>query len=106
MVNRQNVDFVGADEPVDNAVRPPNHLTYERIGELRHDAPRLGKFGKPPHGCQQPGDDHGGVVRRVLTDKRINSLEVLLRLLSPEKRSHARNRFSTSSWGTTCPASD
>lgn len=44
MVNRQNVDFVGADEPVDNAVRPPNHLTYEWIGELRHDAPRLGKF--------------------------------------------------------------
>jgi hypothetical protein len=36
----------------------------------------------------------------------MNSVEILLCLFSPEKRSHAPNRFSTSSCGTRRPASD
>ncbi len=101
MVNRQNVNVLNTDEPIDNPVWLPNQLAHRWIGELWHNATGFRKVPNLPCRLSQSGDDNGGVVRRILTDEPADSAEVFPRLAGPEDSSHVRNCFLTSSCGTT-----
>ena len=105
-MDRQHVKLVDTHEPVDDAVRPMHDLANQGVIEFRNCPTRFREWDQSLCHRYEAGDDDRRVVRRVLTDERANRSQVGLRLLRPEDDSHDKNCFLTSTWDTSCRASD
>lgn len=97
-MDREDVNLIITDQPVDDTVRTMNHFADQRIVEFRDGPTGLGERSQPIDRGDELGDDDRRVVRRVLADERVNGDDVRTGLLGPEKRSHDKNCFVTSSW--------
>ena len=100
MMNREDVNLVNANEPIDDTVRTVNDLANERIVEFRNCPAGL-REGDQPIGCRnQLGHHDRCVMRGVLTDEGADRSKIGTGLISPENDPHGKNCFLTSSWGT------
>ena len=102
----QYVNLACANEPVDDPIRSMHNLANQRMFEFRNYPARFREGDQSLRSRNEASDDDRRVVRRVLTDERPNCGQVGLRLLRPEDHSHDKNCFLTSSWDTSCRASD
>ena len=55
-MNRQDVNVLGSDELVHDAIRSANNLSHFGIIELWNRSPRLGKRDELLHGCDELTD--------------------------------------------------
>ena len=96
-MDREDVNLVYADEPIDDAVRSMNDLTDKWVVEFRNRPTGLWERHQPI-GCRnQLGHHDGRVLRGILTDEGANGSEIGTSLLGPENNSHGKNCFLTSS---------
>ena len=96
-MNRQHMKLVDAHEPIHDAVWRMHNLTDQRIFEFWNRPARFRERDQPIRRRYEAGDDDRRVMRRVLTDERVNRGQVGSRLLGPEDNPHDRNCFLTSS---------
>jgi hypothetical protein len=92
-MDRQHVDLVVADQPVDDPVRTAHDFPNEGIFEFWNRSAGFWEWNQSIGRCDEPGNDDGCEVRRVLTDERANRSQVGLRLLRPQDLSHDKNCF-------------
>ena len=83
--------LIMGSEPVDDPVAAPKHLPYIGALELWNDAPRFGKVFQASHGVDDVIDGETRVVRRVLGNVVVDSLEVLTRLWCSQDCGHRLN---------------
>src|SRR5438552_3747148 len=102
----QDVDLIGAHQSVHDAVRPKDHFPDQGIRELWNCATGFRKGYKPLRRGNEPSDDYGRVVWRILADEGADGCQVGLGLLGPEEDPHDKSCFLTSSWDTSWRASD
>ena len=105
-MDREYVNLIHADEPIDNPARWMNHLAHQRVVEFRNGPTGFRKGGQSTGRGNQLGDDDRRVMRGVLTDECANSREIGTGLIGPENNPHGKNCFLISSWDTSWPASD
>ena len=99
------MDFVVADQPVDDPVRRVHHFSNEGIFEFWNRSAGFWEWNQSIGRRNEPSNDDCCVVRRVLTDERANRSQVGLRLLRPQDLSHDKNCFLISSCDTSWRAS-
>jgi hypothetical protein len=99
-MDREDVNLIGSDEPVDDTVRRMNYLANQWIVEFRNGPTGLRKRHQPIGCGDELGNDDRRVLRRILADERANGCKVRTGLLGPEENPHDKNCFLTSSWDT------
>jgi len=96
-MHRQDVNLVGTHKSVDDAVRLEDDFPDQGILEFRNGSTGFRKGFQPIGRGNEPSDDDGRIVRRVLTDEGADGCQVGAGLLGPEKNPHDKNCFLTSS---------
>jgi len=76
MMHGEHVDLIATDEPVHDSLWVLNDLTNEGVAEFRNSAARLRKLSQAICGGNKTGDDDWRVMRRTLTDERVNGGQV------------------------------